>query len=400
MPATQRRSSGPPRANARKDEEGDQHGGEARKPYRGLSNELIRKIYDQVFAADSSIAWPGLREILVSKRIYHVARPAYLHTIEVDSCEYTTDAVIAGLLSDEHACSAVRTLKMTVFLRSEKTTAALLARLPNLRVLTLYFEHEYSSTGGSSEPLSEFFLRQLARIPRLRQLDFAEPSGIERLAIAVTDIPTILELGPWASLRHLVTVFETYEEPSSDNSRLIDFLGAQLAKYCGPTPLRALSIVMDSKIDGFVGVVRSAFSTFAPRGVTTFCFRTAGTARFDLSDSAFDYNNIRYVDIASAIPYELAKGRKFTELVHFIQKLPALRRFALYGLVVSGDGRPLELAGLDETQVIAEYPLLFALLSSIARTSVTTLSIVPAEEQLQKRYTWKRLSRDKSFRLE
>ncbi|GAA5960388.1 hypothetical protein JCM8115_001164 [Rhodotorula mucilaginosa] len=311
MPATQRRSSGPPRANARKDEEGDQHGGEARKPYRGLSNELIRKIYDQVFAADSSIAWPGLREILVSKRIYHVARPAYLHTIEVDSCEYTTDAVIAGLLSDEHACSAVRTLKMTVFLRSEKTTAALLARLPNLRVLTLYFEHEYSSTGGSSEPLSEFFLRQLARIPRLRQLDFAEPSGIERLAIAVTDIPTILELGPWASLRHLVTVFETYEEPSSDNSRLIDFLGAQLAKYCGPTPLRALSIVMDSKIDGFVGVVRSAFSTFAPRGVTTFCFRTAGTARFDLSDSAFDYNNIRYVDIASAIPYELAKGTTY-----------------------------------------------------------------------------------------
>ena len=362
-------ATGPPRANARKDEEGDQHGGEARKPYRGLSNELIRKIYDQVFAADSSIAWPGLREILVSKRIYHVARPAYLHTIEVDSCEYTTDAVIAGLLSDEHACSAVRTLRMTVFLRSEKTTAALLARLPNLRVLTLYFEHEYSSTGGSSEPLSEFFLRQLARIPRLRQLDFAEPvcfdsdvsvcappikhmsaalrsitpafstffrqSGIERLAIAVTDIPTILELGnlPWASLRHLVTVFETYEEPSSDNSHLIDFLGAQvcvvccdsdsgsrylsltsplsrqkLAKYCGPTPLRALSIVMDSKIDGFVGVVRSAFSTFAPRGVTTFCFRTAGTARFDLSDSAFDYNNIRYVDIASAIPYELAKG--------------------------------------------------------------------------------------------
>lgn len=86
--------------------------------------------------------------------------------------------------------------------------------------------------------------------------------------------------------------------------------------------------------------------------------------------------------------------------MHFIQKLPALRRFALYGLVVSGDGRPLELAGLDETQVIAEYPLLFALLSSIARTSVTTLSIVPAEEQLQKRYTWKRLSRDKPFRLE
>lgn len=86
--------------------------------------------------------------------------------------------------------------------------------------------------------------------------------------------------------------------------------------------------------------------------------------------------------------------------MRFIQNLPTLRRFDLYGLTVTGDGRTLELAGLDETQLIAEYPLLFALLSFATHTSVTTLIVVPEVERLQKQFKWKRLSRDKPFRLE
>lgn len=83
--------------------------------------------------------------------------------------------------------------------------------------------------------------------------------------------------------------------------------------------------------------------------------------------------------------------------MHFIQKLPALRRLVLYGLTVTGDGRTLELAGLDETQLIAEYPLLFALLSFVTHMPVTTLIIAPDEEQPRKQYRWQRLSRDEPF---
>lgn len=150
------------------------------KPYRGLSDELILKIYHQVYAAGhSNGTLPGLREILVSERIYKVARPAYLHTIRVSWSRLRTDEVIAGLLCDEQASALVRALDITVFASLENTTAAMLARLPNLQALTLSFDYSLWRTKVDLYPLSAFFIRQLARLPPLRHLDLPNPVSFQ-----------------------------------------------------------------------------------------------------------------------------------------------------------------------------------------------------------------------------
>lgn len=181
--------------------------------------------------------------------------------------------------------------------------------------------------------------------------------------------------------------------------------------------------------DYFSEIVHSMLSMFAPRGVTTFRFRTVGTAEFLVTDLAFD--KVRDVEITSSSPYNLTtdvrhrfslpprstrsalsksdprltKGfsctqRNFSQLLGFIQKLPNLRRLVFTGLAVDVGGQAFVLAGLDETQLIMQYPMLAALLSFVTRTSVTTLILAPDNGPTTKRYRWTRQYRHEQLRLE
>lgn len=66
--------------------------------------------------------------------------------------------------------------------------------------------------------------------------------------------------------------------------------------------------------------------------------------------------------------------------------------------MVGDVGQPLELDGLDEAQLVVEYPLLFALLSCLIRTSVITL-VISSYALTSRRYKWTRSSRDEPFQL-
>lgn len=209
-----------------------------------------------------------MREILVSKRIYKVARPAWLHTLEVDSWSSSyTDEVIAGLLCDGNASSAVRALDIAVHDGLENTTAAMLARLPNLQALTLSFRHPWGSK-DVQYPVSAFFLRQLARLPPLRPLNLPNPvcfkadlsvsgpriqrvttpvasvtsdfcaflrwTGVKKLVISLRrDAERMCRLGdlPWTSLQQLVVKYEKHSKEAF-NQKLITYLGAQVRLAC------------------------------------------------------------------------------------------------------------------------------------------------------------------------
>jgi hypothetical protein len=71
----------------------------------------------------------------------------------------------------------------------------------------------------------------------------------------------------------------------------------------------------------------------------------------------------------------------------------------LYGVSVGNVVQPLKLDGLSEARLMVEYPMLFALLTCLARTSLTTL-VLATEAGSGTRYTWKRSSRDEPFQLE
>ena len=92
--------------------------------------------------------------------------------------------------------------------------------------------------------------------------------------------------------------------------------------------------------------------------------------------------------------------RNFASLVGFIEKMPALHRFAFYGLAVLGSDFDLDLDGVVEGELKVEYPMLFALLLCLTDTSVTTLIIAADAQKSSTRYKWKRPSRYVPFRLE
>lgn len=91
--------------------------------------------------------------------------------------------------------------------------------------------------------------------------------------------------------------------------------------------------------------------------------------------------------------------RKFAKLVDFIEQIPTLRDFGLFGISVGNVVQPLKLDGLSEARVMVEYPMLFALLTCLARTSLTTL-VLATEAASGTRYKWKRSTREEPFQLE
>lgn len=64
--------------------------------------------------------------------------------------------------------------------------------------------------------------------------------------------------------------------------------------------------------------------------------------------------------------------RNFASLVGFIKKMLALHRFGFYGLAGHGTDFDLDLDGVVEGELKVEYPMLFALLSCLTETPVTT----------------------------
>lgn len=218
-------TTAPSRANKSEDDEGDvQHGGNASKPYCGLSDELLANIYDALFAArsdkiTSKTPLPGLNDILVSKRIYAAARPAWLHSFRASSSARRVDRVIAGLLKDETACSALRFFEIKVYANHENTAAAVLERLSNVRYLRLFFAKEQRRVAGDNRFLfSKPLFEGLARMPSVRRLDLLDPVRFEtefpvgaiqlrHVKTAIENIsPTFSTLLQQCAVQHLVMV--------------------------------------------------------------------------------------------------------------------------------------------------------------------------------------------------
>ncbi|TKA55807.1 hypothetical protein B0A53_02945 [Rhodotorula sp. CCFEE 5036] len=298
MPAARRRISAPSRSVEREDEDyegDDQHSGNASKPYRGLSDELIFNIYNELFAArhgkiTSKTPLPGLNDILVSKRIYAVARSAWLHSFRASSSARRVDRVVAGLLKDDTACSALRFFEIKVFANHENTAAAVLERLSSVRYLRLFFDKEQRRVGGDKFLFSRPLVEGLAQMPSLRRLDLLDPVRFEtdfpvgalRLRHVKTAIENILpilstllqqcavqhlvmivgrtsflSIGdlPWASLQQLAIHFKENEDESAP-ADLLELLRAQ------PLLTRVRLEALDEDAD-FAAIVDSTFSLFA-----------------------------------------------------------------------------------------------------------------------------------------
>lgn len=274
----------------KREEDEDQHGADnvsKSKAYRGLSNELIRKIYDELFAAKhvnirSKGPQPRLNDILLSKRIYAVARPAWLYGLKIVSSARLVDRAVAGLMQDDAACAAVRAFEIKVFANQEFTTAAMLGRLPNLWLLRLSFNQEQGHDIYNTLPCPNSIVKVLAKFPRLRHLEFLDPvtfqtdfpvcpSQLRHVAAAIQSfsprfsaflqqsaVQTLLisvgfsmdqafgrgvALGdlPWASLRQLTLRFDP-EASSFSAQSLLDSLDAQVcfacSELCPPSHLR------------------------------------------------------------------------------------------------------------------------------------------------------------------
>lgn len=250
----------------------------AGKPYRGLSDEVFLRIYDQLFAAPhdkkSDVSKPGLNDILLSKRIYAVARPAWLYTLRVRPSVRRVDKFIARLLRDEKVCSAICALEIPVFVNFEETTSAMLGRLPNLQTLKLSFKTESYRGMESPVRVGSAVLEGLAQIAYLHELDLPDPvlfctdfpicalrirrvktaiqsissrfsaflqqSAVERLVISVGD-----ELSgsfgdlPWASLQQLDARFAKVASPSSVKA-VIDLLRIQVCLALSPRARQVL----------------------------------------------------------------------------------------------------------------------------------------------------------------
>lgn len=93
----------------------------------------------------------------------------------------------------------------------------------------------------------------------------------------------------------------------------------------------------------------------------------------------------------------MSTQRNFTRLVKFLEHLPALDSLILSGFEFGGvNNQPLELDGLDEAQLVVEYPLLFAFLSFLTRTSLRVLALRPGAAS-SALYGWERPSDDEPF---
>lgn len=223
-------------------------------------------IYDELFAAKhekiSRLPLPGLNDLLVSKRIYAIARPAWLHSFRATLSARRVDRVVAGLWRDEEACAALRFFEIKVFANHENTTAAVLERLSNVRYLRLSFDKGQRRVTGERFLFPKSLVEGLAQMPSLRRLDLLDPVhfktefpvGALRLRHVKTTIenisPTIstllqqcavqhlvmivgdrssLSIGnlPWASLQQLRVRFEEYVEESAATD-LLKLLRAQV----------------------------------------------------------------------------------------------------------------------------------------------------------------------------
>ncbi|TKA55806.1 hypothetical protein B0A53_02944 [Rhodotorula sp. CCFEE 5036] len=384
MTGTRQRSSAPSRAIKREDDEGDdQPGGDVKQSYRGLSNELIRNIYDQVFAAkpEKKSSTRGLNEILVSKRIYHVARLAWLHSYKISSSACRGDKFVAGLLNDETACAAVHDLDFKVFSDHEHTTAAMLRRLPNLQYLRLSFDAKEQGRSANNPlpypisfqtdfpvyPLKLRHVKALIQSISPRFSAFLRQTAVEHLILSV-EYSQDLALGdlPWASLERLAAHFDKAAGPSFPK-KVLDLLESQLRAYPDRLPLNTVIIDLSGKVVDSAAMINSTLSIFAPRGATTFRFYTAGAA--DLRPMGYFGGAVQDLSITSRVPYNLTADRNFASLVGFIEKMPALHRFAFYGLAVLGSDFDLDLDGVVEGELKVEYPMLFALLLCLTDTS-------------------------------
>lgn len=92
----------------------------------------------------------------------------------------------------------------------------------------------------------------------------------------------------------------------------------------------------------------------------------------------------------------MSTQRNFTRLVKFLEQLPALESLGLSGFEVDGVNHPLDLDGLDEAQLVVVYPLLFAFLSFLTRTSLRVLAIRPGAAP-GAWHRWERPSDDEPF---
>lgn len=174
------------------------------------------------------------------------------------------DRVIAGLLKDETACSALRFFEIKVFANHEHTAAAVLERLSNVRYLRLFFDKEQRRAAGDNRILfSKPLVEGLARMPSVRRLDLLDPvrfetefpvgalqlrhvetaidnmsptfstllqqCAVQHLAMVVGRASSLLSIGelPWASLQQLGADFKDNEDEFAP-ADLLELMRAQV----------------------------------------------------------------------------------------------------------------------------------------------------------------------------
>ena len=146
-------------------------------PYHGLSDEILAQIFEEVhslYQLDSRAHVPPPQYLVVSKRLYNIARPIWLSVISVQGTLPVTDRFLARLLADPTIRLFVRQLEIKFFRSFTQSQIAILTVLNNLRRLTVCLDDSGSRGLHAKKPLSPMLLDAIANCPRLEELSFSQ----------------------------------------------------------------------------------------------------------------------------------------------------------------------------------------------------------------------------------
>lgn len=147
------------------------------QPYRGLSDEISVQIFEEWHSAYQHYygpTVPPLHYLLVSKRLYSIARPIWLSTISThDDAEYF-DRLIAKLMTDATIRPLVRRLEITLHGAFSQSQIAILTMLENLRILEVDFDDDWPTAPGRAKSIPAALLDAIASCPHLEELKFIE----------------------------------------------------------------------------------------------------------------------------------------------------------------------------------------------------------------------------------
>lgn len=145
------------------------------QPYRGLSDEILVQIFEERHS-DVQRSYgptvPPLHYLLVSKRLYNIARPIWLSTISTQDDAANSDRVIAKLMTSPSLRPLVRHLEIKLYGAFSQSQIAILTMLDNLRILEVDFDKSWSKGSSGAKILPATLLDAIASRPHLEELHF------------------------------------------------------------------------------------------------------------------------------------------------------------------------------------------------------------------------------------